>query len=365
LPRWAGRLANIGGRLAVAAILLGIILTQVDIRQVGMTLVHISPVLAGAAVGVMLLVAMASALRWLVLLRALRVPVAISTVIRLTYIAVTWNLALPGGESGNLVKAALLARQRKGMAGAVWASMLVDQLSLVAAELLVALAMLALAQHPPPALTTWLSIIGIGMGAVLLLYSAFLLPIAPKRIDAFMARLSRMLAAPRWLRRFVMGAESVSAQQEAELVDAEMPQHAPGEWLGPLWLGLTRYRGHIRGLLGAVVLAMIYYGTVYSAYWLAARGLSIPFAYPDIAWITALAGIIALLPITIAGAGVREGVIIYLLQQRDIPYSQATAFSLSVLALNIVLGIPGIFAQIIRGRYANTAGSPEAGAAGR
>ncbi|HKD77862.1 MAG TPA: lysylphosphatidylglycerol synthase transmembrane domain-containing protein [Ktedonobacterales bacterium] len=354
LPRWAGRLANIGGRLAVAAILLGIILTRVDIRQVGTTLVRISPPLACAAAGVMLLVALVAALRWLVLLRALRVPVAVSTVIRLTYIAVTWNLALPGGESGNLVKAALLARQRKGMAGAVWASMLVDQITLVAAELLVALLMLALAQHPPPALMTWLGIIGAGMGAVLLVYGAFLLPIAPKRIDGFVARLSRLLAAPRWLRRFVMGAESVSEQQESELVDAEAPQHAPGEWLAPLWLGLTRYRGHIRGLLGAVVLAMIYYGTIYSAYWLAARGLSIPFAYPDIAWITALAGIIALLPITIAGAGVREGVIIYLLQQRDIPYSQATAFSLAVLALNIVLGIPGIFAQIIRGRYSNT-----------
>ncbi len=354
LPRWAGRLANIAGRLAVAAILLGIILTRVDIQQVGTTLARISAPLACVAVGVMLLVAVAAAMRWLVLLRALRVPVAASTAIRLTYIAVTWNLVLPGGESGNLVKAALLARQRKGMAGAVWASMLVDQLTLVASELLMAFVLLALAQHPPPALATWLRVIGFGLGAVLLVYGAFLLPIAPKRIDGFMARLSRLLAAPRWLRRFVMGTETASERRESELVAAEMPQLAPGEWLAPLWLGLTRYRGHIRWLLGAVALGLLYYGTVYAAYWLAARGLGIPFDYPDIAWITALAGIIALVPISIAGIGVREGVIFTLLQQYGIPSSQATAFSLAVLALNIVLGIPGIFAQIIRGRYAKS-----------
>lgn len=345
---WARRVLSVGLRLLVAGALLGIILLRTDLHAVGQAARQIAPVPALGAVLVMLLVGLVTAAKWLVLLRALQVPVLAREVIRLTYIAVTWNLVLPGGESGNLVKAALLARQQPRLAGAVWASMLVDQISLSAAQLLVALITLSLASYPPQGISLWLTVVGIGLFVVAVLYAAFLLPIAPQRVDRAMRRISRALAVPGWLRRLAGGAEAAKPAPMAELVESELPEHVSGEWLAPLWIGLTHYRGQTHALLLAIGIAALYYGTIFSAYWLASLGLGLPFGYADIAWVTALAGIASLLPITIAGAGVREGIIIFFLTQRGISPAEALAFSLSILALNIVLGLPGLVVQVVR-----------------
>jgi uncharacterized membrane protein YbhN (UPF0104 family) len=132
------------------------------------------------------------------------------------------------------------------------------------------------------------------------------------------------------------------------MIAAEQPIHAPGEWLAPLWSSLTRYRGKIPALLAAIGIAVVYYNVIFCAYWLAAIGLGLPFGYPDIAWVTALAGIAALVPITIAGAGVREGIIVYFLKQHGTAQATALTFSLSVLVLNVILGLPGLIAQLAR-----------------
>ncbi len=348
VPAWSSRALSIGARVVIAAVLLGIILSRVDLMAVGLAARHLSPELAALASLVILLVGLITAAKWWVLLRALDVPVRRREVVRLTYIAVTWNLALPGGESGNLVKAALLARRRPQLAGAVWASMLVDQFSLAAGLSVMAIVTLTLAQQPPANEQLWLPIVGVGLAIVCVAYGAFLFPVGQARIDALVARISRALLVPRWLRRIVMGAEVVDARQVEELAIAEAPAHLVGEWLGPLWNGLTRYRGHRVALIGAIAIATIYYATIFSAYWLAARGLGLSFSYPDIAWVMALVGLASLVPITVAGAGVRDGIIIYFFTQRGVPAATALAFSLLAFALNVVLGIPGIITQMVQ-----------------
>ena len=345
--RWRTAL-NIGGRVAVGVVILGIIVSRSNLQAVGHAASQMAPGLAAGAAVCMLLVAMITAAKWLILLRALHIPVATAEVVRLTYIAVTWNLALPGGESGNLVKAVLLARQQPRLAGAVWASMLVDQFSLAAAQLLVAFSTLLLAQHPPPGQSVWFSVILGGVVAIGAIYALFLLPLPTVRLDRAVVRLSRTLAAPPWLRRLAAGPEPVVPTEVQALEAAEQPQHQPGEWLAPLWSGLIRYRRHAGALFGAMGVAVLYYGMIFLAYWLAARGLGLPYGYADIAWVTALAGIAALLPITVAGAGVREGIIVFFLTQHGTSAEAALTFSLAVLALNIVLGIPGLFAQLFR-----------------
>ncbi len=335
-PAWRKTALGIAWRSLVAAALITFIALHLDLTRVGAALQHIAPGFAVAAMAVMLLVGLITAAKWYILLRALRLRVPVGEVVRLTYIAVAWNLALPGGESGNLVKAALLARQQPGSAGAVWASMLIDQLSLSVAQLLVGVMTLLLAAHPPAHLDAWLGTAGVILAGVLLVYALFLLPIRAQQVDEAVARVSRRLAIPQRWRRAPLPSR-----------DGEAPGEEPGEWLAPLWRGLTRYRGHIGSLMAAVGLAMTYYGTIFLAYWLAARGLGITLDYPDIAWILALAGIAALLPITVAGVGVREGIIVYFLKERGIAPETALAFSLAVLALQVVLGTPGILAHFI------------------
>jgi len=353
VPTWRKTAIAIVWRVGVAAALLTFIALHLDFARVGTALRHMVPGFAVAASVVMLLVGLLTAAKWYVLLRALSIRVPVVEVVRLTYIAVAWNLALPGGESGNLVKAGLLARQQRGAAGAVWASMLVDQLSLSVAQILVGMVTLLLAVHPPAHLGAWLSTSGILLVGILLFYALFLLPVRTSEVDAIIVRLSRRLAVPQRWRRAETGEGNQVAQGQGN--HKGLPLQAggvgvptmPGEWLFPLWRGLTRYRGHIASIVAAVSLAMCYYGTIFLAYWLAARGLGIAFSYADIAWILALAGIAALLPITVAGVGVREGIIVYFLKERGIMPETALAFSFAVLALQVVLGLPGILAHFI------------------
>ncbi len=337
-PR-ARALVSIGGRVVLALALLTFLLSQVPLHQVGTLLLHIQRGLALAAVAVILCVGFITTAKWLVLLRALDVPVQVSRVLRLSYIAVTWNLALPGGESGNLVKALLLTRQAPQFTARVWASLLVDQLSLALAQLVVALLTLSLTSRPPADLHTWLVVIAFSLAGTLLFYATFAFGPLARLVEGPIQRLSQRLIIPARFRRTPAPAENQPGAATA-----------PGEWLLPFWRSLTYYRGHPRSLLIAAGFAVGYYGTLFGAYWLAARSLGIPFGYADIAWVTALAGIAALAPITIAGVGVREGIITYYLHQHGIATSQALTFSLVVLALNIVLGLPGLVLHLMRQR---------------
>jgi uncharacterized protein (TIRG00374 family) len=339
LPAWVRTAFNIGWRVAVGIALLAFILSRLNPAKVGAALRHMAPLNALGAVVLMLLVGIITAAKWQVLLRGLAIRVPFVEVARLTYIAVTYNLVLPGGETGNVVKAALLARTRPTAAGGVWASMLVDQVSLSVAQVLVGAVTLLLAQLPPPHVAVWLAACGFIFVGTLLFYALFLMPWRTAQVDAAVTRLSRALAVPAWLRR------------EERL--AESPAQASlnrGEWLAPLWRGLIQYRGHIAALATAIGVAAAYYATIFLAYWLAARGLGIGFGYADVAWIMALAGIAALLPITPAGVGVRDGIIVYFLGQRGVANEAALAFSLSVLALQVVLGTPGIVLQFLGSR---------------
>jgi uncharacterized membrane protein YbhN (UPF0104 family) len=342
-PHWTRRVLGLAVRAAIAALLLGIIFHQVNVRAAGQALSAIALPQALAAAGAILLVGAISATKWNVLLSALDLHVPMGRVLTLTYIAATWNLALPGGESGNLVKAILLARQRASGAGAVWASMLVDQIVLVVSQLLVALGMLALTQRPPPDARVWYLVVACGLAAVLIVYLLFLLPPTFAVIDAIIRRVSRWAAVPRRLSRQTAPAPDESGEGQA------FQQFRPGEWLGPLWQAIARYRGNPQALVVAAALGLCYYGTLFGSYWLAARGLGIPYSYPDIAWVTALAGIASLLPVTIFGLGVRESIIIFFLTRYGVASATALAFSLSILALNIVLGLPGLFAQLGQG----------------
>ncbi len=348
LPPWARTALNLGWRVAVGIALLAFIASRLDPAKVGRALRHLAPANAIAAALLMLLVGVITAAKWQVLLRGLAIRVPFVETARLTYIAVTYNLVLPGGETGNLVKAALLARARPGMAGAVWASMLVDQVSLSVAQVLVGATTLLLARRPPPHVGVWLIACLVIFVGTLLFYALFLTPWRTAQVDAAVMRLSRALAIPAWLRR---GRETTKTNTKAGKTSKGRKQGeaVASEWLAPLWGGLTRYRGHMDALALAVGVAAIYYATIFLAYWLAARGLGIGLGYADVAWIMALAGIAALLPLTPAGVGVRDGIIVYFLGQRSVANEQALAFSLTVLALQVVLGAPGIVLQFVGG----------------
>jgi uncharacterized membrane protein YbhN (UPF0104 family) len=339
--RWWSGIAHGALRLAITMALTVVLVMRVNIMQAAGVLQHLALPFALGACGLMIVVGACSVLRWRLLLQALAVMPSLLTIIRLTAISIPWNLVIPGGESGTLVRAALLARQHPTVKGKIWASIIVEHLLLIVAELSVGGGALLLARYPPPQVALWLIMLGAGIASMIGLTLLFLLPIASARLDSGVARASHALVIPTKLRHGWKSISGAAAQPDAA-------GEQSGEWLAPLWQGLTCYRGHSGALLKSLVVALGYYAVLYAAYWLVAQGLGIPLGYADIVWLVALAGIITHLPITIAGVGVREGILLFFLTQRGVGPSTALAFALAILALNLALSLPGLCLQAAR-----------------
>ena len=91
-------------------------------------------------------------------------------------------------------------------------------------------------------------------------------------------------------------------------------------------------------LLSSLVLSVVAHLVGIIAYWLIARSLDMTLSLLTIAWIRSGMMLATLLPITIAGLGVREVTVLILLQQYGIDTDIAIAFSMLVFATT-VLGI--------------------------
>jgi hypothetical protein len=70
-----------------------------------------------------------------------------------------------------------------------------------------------------------------------------------------------------------------------------------------------------------------------------AVGIQLPVAV--IGWVSAVLAIIQLIPVSIAGLGVREATLVLLLGRYGIPAAQALSFSLTIFGLTAVLGAAG------------------------
>src|SRR6185295_9340883 len=104
---------------------------------------------------------------------------------------------------------------------------------------------------------------------------------------------------------------------------------------------LGAYRGHRAAIVTVSVLSIgVQLLRVLQAYLLGvAIGIDVPFSYY---LLFMPAGLIALmLPISIAGFGAPQGLIVWLLQPRGVPESDALALSTLIVLTGIVANLPG------------------------
>lgn len=98
---------------------------------------------------------------------------------------------------------------------------------------------------------------------------------------------------------------------------------------------------------------------VASAYFVA-RGMSISIGFADLGWMRSVIFLLTVLPITVGGLGVREVGFATLLYLHEVDKSQALAFPLILLAIQLMLGFIG---ALLEGRqmFARREGSSDAG----
>ena len=109
----------------------------------------------------------------------------------------------------------------------------------------------------------------------------------------------------------------------------------------PLYEALHRYRGHGKALLAAFAISLVLQAAGILVFYLVARGLNVPVALRYCFLLLPLVIILAMLPVSIAGLGVREGGAVYLFGKVGVDAASALGISLgwfAVTALTSSLG---------------------------
>lgn len=300
-------------RIAVAAAVLSWLLSRVDVAEVGATLARASPpaivlaVLSSFAGNVVI------AFRLRVLLAAQGIAARPTTTLAINLAAFFYNLFLPvGGVGVAALRLQRLSHAAHGRFTAALTAMVCDRLAATASLGLVGLAFWLADAHPKP--TGSLLVLLIGTTAIV----SLLAPRAvPHEVRHFVRELTAGASGTWWaavLHRFSTALGSV----------ARIPPTA------------------VARILGISVLAQLPAAFVFV---LLGWGLDLPVPAVSMGWIRSVSVMVAVLPISIGGLGVRETVLVYLLSTFGVPASDAIALSLLVFATTILA--PGLLGGAI------------------
>jgi len=299
---------------------------------------HVAGWPLAAAAGCYLVAILAASYKWRELLREQGIRVGILRVLRLTYIALFYNLVLPGQESGNAVKAVLLGRSSH-KANKVWASVLVDQVMVFLATALITVVGLLLNPHLAD-WPIWLGLSSFFLLGALGIQALFLSPRVSRPIDRVLRPVSRKLRIP-WKCKL----------QAARAAETNQGDTLPGEWLTPLWDGLRSYQTTWHRLGYVLALSVLYQLALVATAYQFGLGLGLHVSFLNLAWVMTLVSMAQALPISFAGVGTRDSTLVYFLGVLGVTSGLALQLSLSLLALNVIMGLPGAIIQFIPDRY--------------
>ena len=336
MPGAIQKIALLAARLGASAALIFLVffLGHIGLTQMHRTLSNVAGWPLAAAASCYLVAMLAAAYKWRELLREQGISLSLLRVLRLNYIAVFYNLILPGQESGNAVKAVLLGHASR-KANKVWASVLVDQVVLALATALMTVVGLLLNPHLP-GWPIWMGLACCFLVGSLLAQALFLNRRLSDPLDNWLRPLSRVLRLP-WKR------------------NGQAPAHAaeetlPGEWLAPLWDGLRSYQTTWRRLALVLLLSLVFEVAMIAVVYQFSLGLGIHVSFLNLAWVMTLVSIAQALPISLAGVGIRDSALVYFLGVLGVASTLALELSLSILALNVLMGLPGAVMQMVPDR---------------
>jgi uncharacterized protein (TIRG00374 family) len=311
LPRRTGRLLILG-KLLVSSLLLAFLFLRVD-RSLFVRTLQALPlkVFVGCA-GLYFLGHLISTVRWqrLLLAEGIRVPLWRLTLVY--FEGAFFNLFLPTLIGGDIVRGYAIYRITRGHDASI-PSILVDRLSGFAALVVIALVALGLAygeiRDPQvAAMTLGVAAAFVGMIAVLL-------------NDRVKDRASGLLRG--------MGLARFQVRLQG-MVEA-----------------LHRYRGHRRALGQALVLSALLQALIIVTYYLIGAGLNlgVPLAYFFL--YVPLITFVAMLPVSVAGLGVREGGAVYFFAKVGVDAAAALGMSLAWFSLSLIVSSLGGLAFLV------------------
>ena len=282
-------------KLVIGLGILALVFTRVDVGGVWSSIIALSPTTLVIAVLLTFVAHFINAVK----LRIFLPHLSMGQSVRFTLIAVFYGTALPGQLAGDAVKALRLARASDMHPSAVVGAVVVDKVVGLFALLLLTAAGLALSRGQFSADITNVALLMTVLAAAGIV-ALFAVPLSPR--------------LGRWTEKF--GAWRALTLTPATLASA-------------LIVGLVfqTFCIALLALLGA------------------ALGINLPLT--NWAVVMGLIGVVLLLPITIAGIGVREGTLLTVLGALGQSEAAAIALSFALLALSILAALVGFVVDVM------------------
>jgi len=288
-----------GGKILVSVGLLALFALRVDLDQFVRIVSHASLLEFGAAVATLGATIPVMALRWHAILRESRSP-GFQTLLRVQWVGLFFNQLLPTGVGGDAVRAWRCVKLGIGLGVAI-RSILLDRVSGYA---------------------VLLAIYAAGMPALMqIVYDQRVQQILTLELLGAIAGLLALLAIE-WLPPRILAHRAIAPL-------AELSRDARQLLLQPrrlLWISLLSVTGS---------------GLTILSYNLIGESLAIPLSFAQ--WVVVVPPVILVqvLPVSVAGWGLREAALVVLLSAFGIPAETALAASLGLGLCQIIAGLPG------------------------
>jgi glycosyltransferase 2 family protein len=296
-------------RVILSAAILAYLTSQIDIRTASLAVLRVEAGYLALVLGLVACDRAVMILRWVLLLRASNVAIAARDAARIFLVSSFVGSFLPAGVGGDVARAYGLSRATSDSSEAL-ASVAIDRV----------LGILAL----------------VAMGAVGLAATAG--AVSDWRVSATVALLIAASCALFWADR---------------LVGAFLPDRWRARRLGRRAVALTdalsRYRSR-RGALAHVFVwsVVVQLLRIVQAYYLGAGlGLTVPFRYYPVFMQVGL--LMLLLPISVSGFGLPQGIIVWLMRPLGVPDERSFALSTLIVLTGLAGNLPGLVLWL-RGR---------------
>jgi uncharacterized protein (TIRG00374 family) len=300
-----GKALALAAKVLVSGALLAWLLSGTDLGALGSVFLRTDPGLTGLAVATYVGAQVTSMARWKVLLAAEGIGVPALTLFGVVLEGMFFNLFLPSLVGGDVVRGYRIYGLAQGRQASL-ASILVERLAGFAALMCIALGALAIG-HEALADGKVKAVVAAMAAAFFVVVGAIFA--VPGRAAAAGA------AASRWGRALAS--------------------------LGRFHEALRAYRGHAGALAAALLLSFLLQGLGIVAMFLLGRAMALPVAFGAFFLILPVATVVAMLPISISGLGVREGAMVYLLGRLGIPSAEAIGLSLGWFGVFMLISAPG------------------------
>lgn len=299
-PNWR-RIAWLVLRLTVVVVILGVLFSRID-RAAFMEAVRgLRPGYIAASLGMYLVALVLVSLRWKVLIDQIAAGTSLVAAFVYNLVGVFYTQFLPGSLSGDVVRGYYLSRTGSNRL-ALGSSALVDRV-------------------------IGMTVNGF-IGVVALAFSPFLLT---------------LLDVDVWLVRgiIVLVPLGIAAGYAALWLVGRYESRMPG-FVANLYRVFRLYADQPRALVGAGLLSALYFGAWAVALWLLAMAANI--TQLDMITMLLVLGVVnvaQVLPISINGWGVREGLMVFLLGQFGVASESAIVFSLLIAGISIIIAVFG------------------------